>query len=77
MPNVVSKEHFEKAAYVRSLMANYREAQDLINIGAYQQGSNANIDKAVQAQTKINQLLRQNTEDFFSFDKSIELMNFI
>jgi flagellum-specific ATP synthase len=56
-------------------MASYREAQDLINIGAYQQGSNPNIDRAIKAQPKINQLLKQGTNEFPSQEETFELMN--
>ncbi len=77
MPNIVSEAHLETASYIKSLMASYREAQDLINIGAYQQGSNANIDRAIKAQAKINQLLKQKVNEFPSEEETFELMNAI
>ncbi len=75
MPNIVSQPHLETASYIKSLMASYREAQDLINIGAYQQGSNPNIDRAIKAQPKINKLLQQTTNEFNSQEEVFELMN--
>ncbi len=77
MPSIVSAAHLETANYIKSLMASYREAQDLINIGAYQQGSNPNIDRAIKAQPKINELLKQSVSEFPSEEKTYELMNAI
>ena len=39
---------------MRELIAAYRKAEDLINIGAYQKGSNATIDRAVTQIDSIN-----------------------
>lgn len=40
-------------------MATYRDAEDLVNIGAYVKGSNPEIDEALRPMTKIRQFLRQ------------------
>ncbi len=37
------RKHFRQALRVREMMAVYREAEDLINIGAYKMGSNVRI----------------------------------
>jgi len=63
MPQVVDMNHREIAAKIRSMLATYKEAQDLINIGAYHNGSNPEIDKAIKAYPKIIQLLKQATDD--------------
>ena len=44
MNEVVSKEHLTAAQRMRQLMAVYRDAEDLIHIGAYVKGSSAKID---------------------------------
>jgi flagellum-specific ATP synthase len=75
MPSICSEEHLKKASEIRSLMASYRDAQDLINIGAYQKGSNAEIDKAIAANPKINNLLRQGVQDFSSYEDLMGTMN--
>lgn len=74
MPSIVDEEQLELAANIRTMMASYRDAQDLINIGAYQQGSNPEIDRAIKANPSINQLLRQRTSESFSQEETIELM---
>lgn len=63
MRNVTPAEHFRQAMHVRELMATYREAEDLINIGAYKMGANPKIDLAIKAEGGIEHLLRQAVEE--------------
>ena len=44
MNEVVTKEHLKAAQQMRSLMAVYKDAEDLIHIGAYVKGSSKKID---------------------------------
>ena len=74
MPNIVDENHIENAAKIRNLMATYREAQDLINIGAYQKGSNPDIDNAIKAIPKINALLQQRMDSPVSAEETLQLM---
>lgn len=67
MRNVVSPEHVKRARMIREQLAVYREAEDLINIGAYKQGSSAKIDLAVRLQPQIENFLRQDIEDATEF----------
>jgi flagellum-specific ATP synthase len=59
MRAVVPGEQMELAGEVREILATYREAEDLINIGAYSAGSNPKIDKAIARIDAVNQFLRQ------------------
>ena len=59
MSDVVSPAHGAAASAVRDLMATYREAEDLINIGAYVAGSNARVDLALARYDDIRAFLRQ------------------
>lgn len=74
MPKIITGDHLKLSQELRNLIATYREAQDLINIGAYQKGSNPEIDKAIKANTKINDFLKQNITDNFSETQTLELM---
>lgn len=74
MPQIIDSEHLQMASQIRSLMAIYKDAQDLINIGAYQKGSNPEIDKAIKAYPKINTLLRQGLEEAISDAQTLSLM---
>lgn len=59
MLEIVEKEHYRAAQRMRSIMATYREAEDLINIGAYAEGSNPEIDQAVKVIGDVKAFLRQ------------------
>ncbi len=63
MSSVASSEHRAAAGKIRELIASYRKAEDLINIGAYQKGSNPTIDRAIQQIDSINQMLKQAVEE--------------
>lgn len=65
MNEVVTKEHLRAAQQMRSLMAVYKDAEDLIHIGAYVKGSSAKIDEAIQKIDNINDFLCQ---DIFEVD---------
>ena len=56
---VTSDELQSSAGYVRRMLATHREAEDLINVGAYAKGSNAEIDEAIDKLPAINSFLRQ------------------
>lgn len=59
MPRVTSAEHQHYARLLRATVATYRDAQDLINIGAYVPGSNPKIDFAISVMDGVNAYLRQ------------------
>lgn len=68
MTDVVTKEHREAAQHMRALMAVYKEAEDLIHIGAYVKGSSKRIDEAIQKIDAINEFLCQGVFDVTSFE---------
>jgi len=70
MMEVVSKEHYQAAQKLRSMMAIYREAADLINIGAYVAGSNPQIDRAIEKIDGINRFLCQDVFEINTFEET-------
>jgi len=72
MVDVVSEHHTGLANEVRGVLATYREAEDLINIGAYIEGSNPDIDYARQKIGALNVFLKQGVDDHFEFHSNIE-----
>lgn len=56
---VASPAELACAAEVRRVLAQYDGARDMIELGAYQKGSNASLDAAIQAHADISELLRQ------------------
>jgi flagellum-specific ATP synthase len=59
MGAVTTPEHRRAAARLRDLLATYKNARDLINIGAYVAGSNPQIDEAVALMPAATAFLRQ------------------
>ena len=60
---------------IRELLAAYRKAEDLVNIGAYRQGANPTIDRALAQIDSINQLLRQKVEEDVTADVALGEMS--
>ena len=77
MIKVVSDEHYGVTTKIKDLLATYKEAEDLINIGAYTPGSNEKIDQAIAKIDNINQYLRQGIQDAYDLDQSIENLKMI
>jgi len=75
MPDIITKEHMEAFGNLKNMIAVYREAEDLINIGAYKHGANPEIDRSVQLHTAIQDFLKQNMNDHYSYEKTLDMMN--
>ena len=56
---VTTDEQIKESQEILQHLAIYRESEDLINIGAYVDGSNENVDKAIKMNTQINNYLKQ------------------
>lgn len=74
MSSIVTKEHKKLAGECKMLMATHREAEDLINIGAYKAGSNPDIDRAIEKMKEINGFLLQDVDTKFSFEDSVSIL---
>lgn len=76
MKEICEDQHQECASLARDILATYKEAEDLINIGAYENGSNKNIDLAIEYIDKVNSFLKQGVNEKTKFEESIvELKN--
>ncbi len=62
MPKVITKEHRQTSQQAREILATYRDASELINIGAYAKGSNPSIDNAIEKIDDLDQFLKQDLE---------------
>lgn len=63
MPKIISEEERAISMKARELIATYREAEDLINIGAYVKGSNPKIDDAVKKNPDLESFLIQDLRE--------------
>lgn len=59
MLDIVDRQHWNAAQNVRNILAVYREAEDLINIGAYVPNSNPKIDYAIEKISEARAFLCQ------------------
>ncbi len=74
MSQIATRDHKQYASKLKTVLATYNEAEDLINIGAYKSGSNPNIDYAISKIDIVNEYLCQATEEKFSFEESVEAL---
>ncbi len=69
--DITSKEDMADARKILAMMAAYGRMEDMINIGAYVQGSNPEVDKAISMHDPINTFLRQAVEEGCSLEDSL------
>lgn len=74
MSSITTKEHKILAGKMKMVLATFAEAEDLINIGAYKNGSNHEIDFAIKKITSVNAFLRQETDEKYSFAETMEIL---
>lgn len=77
MKDICTDEEIELAGQVREIVSTYREAEDLINIGAYVKGSNLKIDRAIEKIGPINELFRQGIYESCDHQETITRMRAI
>lgn len=74
MSQIADKEHKQMAGKLKNVLATYNEAEDLINIGAYKNGSNPAIDYAISKIDAVNAFLCQDVDEKFDFETSVEML---
>ena len=72
MVDVVSPDHLAAARRLQEILAVYRKAEDLVNIGAYQPGSNPAIDRALKYIDPVNRFLKQDRDERATFGQTLE-----
>jgi flagellum-specific ATP synthase len=77
MDDIVDQNHRQNANQLKQIMATYRKAEDLINIGAYVAGSNPKIDHAIAMHDKINDYLQQDIGETVKFEDSVAQMDLL
>lgn len=63
MKEIVSSQQTDAADRLKRLLSIYTDSEDLINIGAYQRGSNPDIDRSIESIVPIRDYLQQRTDD--------------
>jgi len=71
MPHTTPDDHRTAADSIRRLAATYRSAEDLINIGAYTDGTNPDIDRAKAMIDDIRSFLVQSADEHCHWNDTI------
>jgi flagellum-specific ATP synthase len=71
MVDVIDDKHKQNANRLKEILATYRKAEDLINIGAYVSGGSPKIDYAIKMIDRINAYLKQDIEETVFFEDSV------
>ncbi len=74
MSDIVPQKVLDVAAEARDILATYREAEDLITIGAYKAGQNKRVDRAVGLIDSLNGFLRQRSSEKVTVSESWEIV---
>ncbi|MCL1808163.1 MAG: FliI/YscN family ATPase [Clostridiales bacterium] len=77
MISIVSDEHINTAAKIRSILSIYEQNEDLVAIGAYKAGSNPELDAAIGKIGSINSFLTQDIDEAFTYNDILQKMKHI
>lgn len=70
MNDITNSEHQQGAELIKRLMGAYQQSEDLISIGAYQMGSNPEVDLAIKMRPLWNDFLRQGSSESSNFEEA-------
>jgi flagellum-specific ATP synthase len=72
MKDISKNDHIDAYKKLINVLATYRRVEDLINLGAYVKGSNAEIDFAIQKIEAIKTFLRQDVNEKITLEESVK-----
>ncbi len=71
MNDIITKEHRRAVSIAIENLATYRNAEDLISVGAYQKGTNPKIDRAISMHEVLTQFLKQDIDETHTFEETV------
>ncbi|WP_439824632.1 flagellar protein export ATPase FliI [Aeromonas caviae] len=77
MPMVTSPEHMELARTFKQFYSLYQQNRDLITIGAYSQGSDPRIDRAIIQKPYLDQFLQQKMREVIPYDEGLQSLHMV
>jgi len=72
MKDISPETQTDAANNLKRLLSVYKESEDLINIGAYQRGSSAEIDEAIDNIQRIWDFTKQKVDEKTTLEDTIE-----
>jgi flagellum-specific ATP synthase len=74
MNEIVTEEHSSAAERLKRLLTVYSDSEDLINLGAYQRGSNPEIDESISYMSAIKDYTKQKISDRCSYEEARDML---
>ncbi len=71
MPAVAGREHRDKAAAAGGLLAAYAKSEDLVRMGAYKAGMDAELDVAMRAMPGLRRYMEQGSDEQVTLPESV------
>jgi len=75
MQNIAQPEHQKYARMLKQLYAKYSRSEDLINVGAYEMGSDSTLDKAIVKHEGIVEFLQQGIHERADMSQSLQQLS--
>jgi flagellum-specific ATP synthase len=72
MPAVCAPEHLSKVQRLRRLLADFTRSEDLIRIGAYQKGTDPDLDRAITVVPHLKSFTRQGPAEIPTLEQTLE-----
>jgi flagellum-specific ATP synthase len=74
MPKVVGRDHLLAARRMKQLYSRYMRGRDLVSMGAYAPGSDAELDLALRTWPRIETFLRQEVDEAVGLTQALEAL---
>ena len=74
MNDIIDLEHRKLAGKVKNILSVYKEAEDLINIGAYVKGSNPPLDESIKYSNRIEKFLKQDMGEKMEYIQTLDAL---
>jgi flagellum-specific ATP synthase len=77
MPQVTSAEHQGLARALKQYYSLYQQNRDLITIGAYSQGADPRIDRAINQKPYLDRFLQQSMREVVHYDDGLQALQLV
>ncbi len=77
MPHVIEEKHKKYSERFVEALSIYKKFEDMINLGAYKAGTNPKVDFSIRLVDKLNNYLRQDTNEMIDYADALQSLYFI
>lgn len=74
MPHIIDDRHKEYAGKFIEILSIYKKFEDMINLGAYKQGTNPRLDTAIQIIDRLKSYLKQDMNEHIDYPNALQGM---